>query len=269
MAGSLKQARVVFGDGCTQSKEVSHSSIVTTTTTTTTQPTTTTTTIPPYPIGEKLSELRGKVAEARVWYNNKVVFGSHQSFAAGERHLAAYSRSFKAITDRAVAFGEATLAEYQAHTSMEQARLDELENTIAHARRWQSFAAAIRLWQTEEQNRDTEKRMNLGPEAGPINGKAHLFDVITDQGFQQRVRSLTGVSWWVGRSGGFSEATKRNLHRFVYYHAFTLLEELDGIITRLPTETGKGLATWYRNNRLRSQLSGSWSWLVKDYGPPS
>lgn len=219
-----------------------------------TAPTTTTTTIPPFPIQDRLDNLDGKIRDSRVLFGRAVKFGHRRT----EMNLT------KDTVDDAIAYGEQLLADYQAHEGgTDPIELERLNNTISEAEKWEADIHLLHSWQNDPQPADHPLK-----QPQPRLWTGNNIEALPKD-LQTKIGTLNGV-WH--NAGDMSDATKRSLYRFVYYHALDVVEWLDRLILTggSPEIRGhaKAVLTLFQSSYFADSgpRSSPFAWLMTNHG---
>ena len=222
----------------------------TTTTTTTTQPTTTTTTEPLFPIGERTNTLVMKYERA----------GQLFQIAANNPHNKDNANSAKQAADEAMEYAIQLQEEYRQHGDTNDPNRHHHQRSLEHyhqrAVRQQSEANLIVEWQTVEQPANTpDKKVSF------IKLDYPGFSRIPNK-FRVSLEHLDSVQ---RETQGYSDDIKRELYRYIFYHALPMVEELDTLAKEQPTSDDR-----YEVGRISSQansiFTGAFNWLMADAG---
>ena len=223
-----------------------------TTTTTTTQPTTTTTTIPPFPdLEARRNALSSKIGAARTNFNK----------AANNPHIRQYATDAKQAADDAVELATQLREDYKAYLDRTGARdiyTNDLEAFYKSAIKWQTDNSIFVEWQTTEQPADNpDKQATSEYRIGTV-AKSLLPDDL-----EELINNINGAQ---NEVSGYSDDLKRDIYRYVYYHAMLAVEELDTLRQTQPTRGYRGTVDGVYSSVRDYILKPTFQWLATDSG---
>ena len=224
------------------------------TTTTTTQPTTTTTTIPPilpFPYDDRRSVLSNKIGAASINFKK----------AAENPHIRQYATDAKQAADDAVSYATKLREDYEAYLDRTGARdiySHSLELSYNSAIKWQTDNSVFVEWQTTEQPADNPDKQATSEYSLSTVAKSLLPDNL-----EELIHNINGVK---NEVSGYSDDLKRDLYRYVYYHAMLAVEELDTLKQTQPTSNYRSTVTGVYTNVRDYILKPTFQWLATDSG---
>ena len=223
-----------------------------TTTTTTTQPTTTTTTIPPFPnLEARRNTLSSKIGAA----------GRLLKQAADNPHIRQYATDAKQAADDAVEYATQLREDYKAYLIRTGARdiyTHSLELSYNSAIKSQTDNSVFVEWQTTEQPADNpDKQVTLGYSLGTVVKRLLPDDL------ENLIHNINGVK---NEVTGYSDDLKRDLYRYVYYHAMLAVEELDTLKQTQATSGYRSQVSGVYNSVRDNILKPAFQWLATDSG---
>ena len=218
----------------------------------------------PFPIEDRLITLEAKISDTSLRFKKATT--TTRSRYHSSLHNKPYAVFAKQTADNAVEYATQLREEYNNHEEATSIYTTRLQNTYALAVRWQTGAGKLVEWQTTEP--PTSANTLVGDTSRDYTTREWpaLFSTFISDELRALINQVDGV-WQLAQSDqDLTDDNKRTLHKYAYYHAWQVIENLDTLKETLTTETGRNQITGIQNRVHQYALTNSLGWLMRDAG---